>query len=67
MSNFGRYLRDKKDRERLVNLMSLSKRHSHACSEAVRIFPLDAIFLAILLERQKMLESLVNEPSKLAT
>ena len=64
MSSFGRYLHDKKDRERLLNLLSLSKRHSHAGSEAVRLFPLEAILLSILLERQKELEFLEkNHPN----
>ena len=58
MSSFGRYLHDKKDRERLLNLLNLSKRHSHAGSEAIRLFPLEAILLSILLERQKELELL---------
>ena len=58
MSYFGRCVHDKKDREKLLKLLNISKRHSHAGSEAVRLFPLEAILFATLLERQKELESL---------
>jgi hypothetical protein len=55
---YGKKLEDKKDRVRLNQILSLSKRHSHACSEAVRLFPIEAILMAVLLERQKIIENL---------
>jgi hypothetical protein len=56
---YGKNLEDKRDRERLNRILSLSKRHSHACSEAVRLFPLESILMAVLLERQKIFESML--------
>jgi hypothetical protein len=56
MKSFGNKL-EKNDKMRLNNLLNMSKRHASACSEAVRIFPMEAIFMSILLERQKTLEA----------
>jgi hypothetical protein len=56
---YGKNLENKRDRERLDRILNLSKRHSHACSEAVRLFPLESILMAVLLERQKIFESLL--------
>ncbi|MHB8566219.1 MAG: hypothetical protein ACYC7D_03610 [Nitrososphaerales archaeon] len=58
MRSYGKKLENKKDRVRLNYLLNLSKRHSHACSEAVRIFPMQSILMALLLERQKALDKL---------
>jgi len=55
---YGGKLENKKDRIRLNQVLALSKRHSHACSEAVRLFPIESILMAILLERQKIVENL---------
>ena len=60
MKYYAKRLSDKKDRTRLLNVLNLSKRHSHACSEAVRIFPMESILMAILIERQKILEELMS-------
>ena len=61
MNYYANHLLDKKDRVRLNNVLSLSKRHSHACSEAVRLFPMEAILMAILIERQKLLNDLLSK------
>jgi len=58
---YGRKLENKKDRVRLNQILSLSKRNSHACSEAVRLFPVESILMSILLERQKIIEKLIND------
>ena len=62
MRSYGKNLEDKRDKLRLDELLNLSKRHSHACSEAVRIFPLQSILMAALLERQKLLENFSANP-----
>ena len=45
----------RKEKLELKSILELSKRHTHACSEAVRLFPFEAVLLAVLLEREKML------------
>ena len=62
MRSYGKNLEDKRDKLRLNELLNLSKRHSHACSEAVRIFPIQSILMAVLLERQKLLENFSANP-----
>ena len=58
---YGRKLENKKDRVRLNQILSLSKRNSHSCSEAVRLFPVESILMSILLEQQKIIEKLIND------
>ena len=58
---YGKKLENRMDQERLNQILSLSKRHSHACSEAVRLFPLESILMAVLLERQKIIDRLLQE------
>lgn len=60
MRHYAKRLEDRKDRNRLNNILNLSKRHSHSVSEAVRLFPLEGILMAILLERQKEIDSLLE-------
>lgn len=61
--HYGRKLDNKRDRARLNQILNLSKRHSHACSEAVRLFPVESILMAILLERQKIIEVMIDDSS----
>ncbi len=65
-SFYGKKLEDKRDRERLSLILSLSKRHSHACSEAVRCFPTEAILMALLIERQKIIEFVLAKSSTIS-
>ena len=58
---YGKKFENKKDKVALSKILSLSKRHSHACSEAVRFFPIESILMAILLERQKTIENLIRD------
>ena len=60
---YGKRFENKKDTVALSNILSLSKRNSHACSEAVRLFPIEPIIMAILLERQKAIENLMRDKS----
>ena len=60
---YGGKLENKKDRVRLDRILNLSKRNSHACSEAVRLFPIESILMSILLERQKIIEKLIDNRS----
>jgi len=55
---YGKKLETKRDREELDYILQLSKRHSHACSEAVRLIPMHAILMAILLEEEKTLSNM---------
>jgi hypothetical protein len=57
--NFGKL--ERKKREKLRGLLELSKRHSHACSEAVSLFPVYSMMMAILSEQNESLNLLENE------
>ncbi|HVB12616.1 MAG TPA: hypothetical protein VNE86_05740 [Nitrososphaerales archaeon] len=60
---YGKRFENKKDKVALSKILSLSKRNSHVCSEAVRLFPIESIIMAILLERQKAIENLMRDKS----
>ena len=62
-THYGKKLENKRDAARLNQMLSLSRRHSHACSEAVRLFPIQSILMAILLERQKIIEKIITDMS----
>src|SRR5579885_2131508 len=58
MKTYGKKLPSKKEREELYEVLQLSKRHSHSCSEAVRLVPMHAMLLAIILEQGKMIKQI---------
>ena len=60
---FGKKLPDKEERKLLRDTLQLCKRHSHSCSESVRLVPMHSILLAILLEQEKSLNEITNEIS----
>ena len=60
MQTFGRGL-TKQDRELLNETLQLCTRHSQACSEATKLVPTRAIFLAVFLEQEKRLQALVEK------
>ncbi len=62
-TSFGRKLENRRDRACLNQILGLSRRHSHACSEAVRLFPIESILMVILLERQKIIEKIITDKS----
>lgn len=48
-------------KETLYNALQLSKKHTQACSQAVRLIPMHAILMSIVLEQQKQLRWLTEE------
>ena len=45
----------------LYNLLQLCKKHTQACSQAVRLVPFHAIIMSLMLEQQKQLGVLTEE------
>ena len=60
---FGKKLPDREERKLLRDTLQLCKRHSHSCSESVRLVPMHSILLAILLEQEKSLNEITTEIS----
>jgi hypothetical protein len=65
LRTYGKKLPSKRERGELGEVLELSKRHSHACSEAVRLIPMHAILLAIVLEQEKMINQMDKDISRL--
>ncbi len=58
---------ERNEKRSLVEILDLSKRHSDACSEAVRLVPMHAILMTVLLEREKILLKLMQEVNELSS
>jgi hypothetical protein len=67
LRTYGKKLPGKREREELNDALQLSKRHSHACSEAVRIIPMHAILLAVVLEQEKMINQMDKDIASLSS
>ena len=57
---------EKKERRKLEEILDLSKKHPDACSEAVRLVPMHAILMTVVLEREKKLHELLQDVGELA-
>lgn len=58
---------ERNEKRSLAEILDLSKRHSDACSEAVRLVPMHAIMMTVLLEREKILLKLMQEVDELSS
>ena len=65
LRTYGRGLSGKYERKDLYNLLQLCKKHTQACSQAVRLVPFHAILMSLILEQQKQLLALIDETSTL--
>ncbi len=66
LKTYGRGLSDKREKEALYDLLQLCKKHTQACSQAVRLVPFHGILISLLLEQQKQLKILIDEFTNLA-
>ncbi len=60
VQTYGKKL-GKREKGELNEILQLCKRHSHACSEAVRLIPMHAMLIAVLLEQEKMLNAMERQ------
>jgi len=60
LKRYGRAL-DTHEREVLNGYLQLSKKHTQACSQAVRRVPIHGVLMAIIFEQEKQLRNLTNE------
>ena len=60
MQTFGRKL-PKKEKLLLLEMLQFCDKNSQACSAAVKLVPMRSILLAVILERERLLESLVRD------
>lgn len=58
LRTFGKNL-PKRDKLLLLETLQLCDKNSQACSAAVKLVPMRAILLAIILEREKQLEEML--------
>ena len=65
LRTYGDGLSSKHGRQDLYNLLQLCKKHTQACSQAVRLVPFHAILMSLILEQQKQLLALIEETSTL--
>jgi hypothetical protein len=61
MRTFGKSLSSKREKELLNETLQLCEHYSYACSKAVKLVPMRSILMAIVLEHEKMLQSLLQE------
>jgi hypothetical protein len=61
MRTFGKGLSSKREKELLNETLQLCEHYSYACSKAVKLVPMRSILMAIVLEHEKKLESLMQE------
>jgi hypothetical protein len=63
LGTYGEGLSGKRERELLYRLLQSCKRHTQACSQAVRLVPFHAILMSLILEQQKQLCAMIDEVS----
>ena len=66
LKTYGRGLSGRREREALYDVLQLSKKHTPACSQAVRLVPFHAILMSLILEQQKQLGLLTDEVTTLS-
>ena len=66
LRSYGRGLSGEREKESLYDLLQLCKKHTQACSQAVRLVPFHAIIMSLILEHQKQLGVLIDEIMTLA-
>ena len=66
LRTYGKGLSSEREKEALYNVLQVCKKHTPACSQAVRLVPFHAILMSVVLEQEKQLKELVNEFSILA-
>ena len=66
LRTYGKGLSSQREREAVYNLLQLCKKHTQACSQAVRLVPFHAILMSLILEQQKQLLTLIDETSSLS-
>jgi len=60
MRTFGKKL-SKKEKLLLLETLQFCDKNSQACSAAVKLVPMRSVLLAVILEREKRLQSLVRD------
>jgi len=60
MRTFGKKL-SKKEKLLLLETLQFCDKNSQACSAAVKLVPMRSVLLAVILEREKRLQSLVQD------
>ena len=63
LGTYGEGLSGKRERELLYDTLQSCKRHTQACSQAVRLVPFHAILMSLILEQQKQLHAMIDEVS----
>lgn len=66
LRTYGKGLSGKLEQKTLYDLLQLSKKHTQACSQAVRLVPFHGILMSLMLEQQKQLKFLTDEIASLA-
>ncbi len=66
LRTYGKGLSGKLEQKALYDLLQLSKKHTQACSQAVRLVPFHGILMSLMLEQQKQLKFLTDEIASLA-
>jgi hypothetical protein len=61
MRTFGKGLSSKKEKQLLNETLQLCEHYSYACSKAVKLVPMRSMLMAIVLEHEKNLQSLLQE------
>jgi hypothetical protein len=61
MRTFGKKLSSKREKELLNETLQLCEHYSYACSKAVKLVPMRAILMAIILEQEKRLDSMLEQ------
>jgi hypothetical protein len=61
MRTFGKGLSSKKEKEILNEALQLCEHYSYACSKAVKLVPMRSILMAIILDHEKSLQSMLEE------
>ena len=66
LRTYGKGLSGEREREALYNTLQFCKKHTQACSQAVRLVPFHAILMSMILEQQKQLGLLTEEVTALS-
>ncbi len=60
MRTFGKKL-SKKEKLVLLEMLQFCDKNSQACSAAVKLVPMRSVLLAVILERERLLQSLARD------
>jgi hypothetical protein len=66
LRSYGKGLSGKMEQKALYDILQLSKKHTQACGQDVRLVPFHGILMSLMLEQEKQLRKLTEEMTRVS-